>query len=63
MSKAIRVSMLAGSRGRRRCAAMAAVMLLAVAGCVGATPSASPSASRGSCFSDPDGGPHHRPDI
>lgn len=53
MSKAIRVSMLAGSRGRRRCAAMAAVMLLAVAGCVGATPSASPSASRGSASQIP----------
>jgi len=41
------VSMFANSRGRRKCAAMAAVMFFAVAGCVAPTPSASTPASSG----------------
>lgn len=41
------MSMFANSRGRRKCAAMAAVMFFAVAGCVGATPSTSTPASNG----------------
>ena len=41
------MSMFANSRRLRKCAAMASVMLFAVAGCVGATPSVSAPASRG----------------
>ena len=41
------MSMFANSRRLRKCAAMASVMLFAVAGCAGATPSVSAPASRG----------------